>query len=418
MQPCFNREFIAELCDAAAANILKLDTLLDSRAALDGSGEPADAIASDRKDAVVQSGAVEADMLEEVEASLSQALAQSDRAAVTELLQRLPRPSGRGGADADHTRMRVSRIIWRAAIDPRAASLIPPDRLDFEFVDDINGRSALHEAASEGRLDLVRLCVQRGIRPTQVDVYGRTALHYACLHGRESVTSFLLGLEGGDVYATDLDGYSAPVYAVTRGRTACVRALIERGVSFDPRPSSELVPLSLACQHGHVDIALLLLQRGAKIVPDAVGYLPQHLAAREGYADVLRLLVEHGADMDAKDKYSGWTPLFHAASEGHSACVRVLLDAHASLTAVDETGKTPLHYAAWQGHIDCVNLLIDAGAAAAKPRIVDIASGSTAAASRSSDGMEPLDLDADVDPIPSLSLPPPIIRASARVGLG
>lgn len=225
---------------------------------------------------------------------------------------------------------------------------------------------------------------------------------------------------GADPTTPDLDGYSSIIYSVTNGRCAVVQAFLDQGVSFEPasNTSEDLNALSLACQFGHGDIARLLLERGAAILPNPAGYYPQHLAAREGHAGVLRLLVEatkgSKGGIDVPDKYSQATPLSHASSEGHSESVKVLLEAGSDVHARDEFRKTPIHYAAWQGHVDIVVLLLAAGAATPAPSEVGDAhaigsgsGGAEATGSMSSNDLDPMDLDSDL--IPSLSLPPPII---------
>jgi len=123
------------------------------------------------------------------------------------------------------------------------------------------------------------------------------------------------------------------------------------------------------------------------------------------------------------EKDSQWTPLFFCASEGHSDCVRVLLDAGANVAAQDESGWTAWQYAIYAGHMETAALLkaaasdaietttvSSASSAAAPPAAAAAASATTAATTVPAtavddDDMPPLDLDG----IPSLSLPPPII---------
>jgi CDK inhibitor PHO81 len=52
---------------------------------------------------------------------------------------------------------------------------------DFNYADDINLRSVLHEAAICGRLEIVKLCIQNGSVIDKVDFYGRSPLHYAAM---------------------------------------------------------------------------------------------------------------------------------------------------------------------------------------------------------------------------------------------
>lgn len=472
VQPVFNREFIAELSDVAAANILELENLLVAgradgwEGAVDRPRDPkADGIASDRLAFGVARQTsntatptdVEMDVIEyeELEANLTKAVEQDNRDLVAELLKSLPIPAD-PAQQSPEVRGRLARILWRAALgasdletdttpEPPSADgagdsrmtiltpstalteteLIPPSRLDFTFVDDINGRSCLHEAAGAGRVRLVRQCVEHDVAVSSSDVYGRQPLHYAAMNGHPAVCSLLLSY-GADPYAVDHDGFTPLIYAVTRGKGDCVRTFLDNGVQLGSSDHTDLIPLSLACQYGHYEIALLMLQRGAQIVPNQEGMWPQHLAAREGHAAILRLLIEAGADVDLPDKYSQWTPLFHAASEGHAPCVRVLLEAKCDIQPLDDVRKPPIHYAAWQGHIDCVNLLLQAGGAGRKSNLANqqatgTSVGSASAGSSvtsdvlksgsmttgSSADLDEMDLEGDM--IPSLSLPPPII---------
>ncbi|KAI5479290.1 CDK inhibitor PHO81 [Pseudohyphozyma bogoriensis] len=430
VQPVFNREFIAELSDVATANLLSLENLVVGEGKRRQAESLADGTGIERGTwAMTIDQADSAEALEDLELALVSAVKAGDKPGVQEILNLLvgtpPRPNP--GAP-------VSRILWRAVLEigpdqsttevlanghpvvQEEEGLIPTSLLDFKYVDDINGRTCLHEAASAGRDSLVTICLEKGVEIAQADVYGRQALHYAAMNGHSEVCRVLLSA-GADPTIADLDGYNASIYSVMNGRGAVVQTFIDQGVSFETPTSTaeDLNALSLACQFGHEDIARLLLQRGAKILPNPAGYYPQHLAAREGHAGVLRLLVEATrgfSGIDVPDKYSQATPLHHAASEGHTESVNVLLKAGSNVHAKDEFRKTPIHYAAWQGHIDVIVLLLAAGAtseATMSPEVLAVPGsvGVAATGSMSSVEMDPMDLEAEL--IPSLFLPPPII---------
>jgi len=302
----------------------------------------------------------------------------------------------------------ITRILWRAVIDapPPLADLIlaTSTAFDYQFVDDINGRTCLHEAAVAGALRLVDLCLSHDVKPDVVDVYGRSAFHYAAMHGHVDVCRRLLQVKVSP-YVRDMESYSPLVYATLKGSVDCVRVLLEEGgVPAQPTPpDGDLLPLALASLAGHLDVVLLLLEHGALSLPNSNGEYPIHFAARQGHADVCRLLVRYDG-WDVPDKYNEWTPIFHAARFGHEACVRVLLEAGSRTDVTDEHGNNALHYAAWYGHQACVSLLLES----VRPRIIRL-DPARSPSERSTGSTALRAIESEIDHIPSLSLPPPMM---------
>jgi CDK inhibitor PHO81 len=157
----------------------------------------------------------------------------------------------------------------------------------------------------------------------------------------------------------------------------------------------------MACARGHLDIAELLLDSGAKILYNSEGLQPIHIVSRAGHTGFIKLLLQHGSNLEARDKFSGWTPIFFAASEGHVEILKELID-HGALTDVrDEDHHSPTYHAAWEGHKDALQVLLSAGGAF----------GNTESTLRRPVGpvtAQPQDESMD-DGIPSLTLPPPIL---------
>lgn len=339
----------------------------------------------------------------DLEKNLRKALASSDSAALRDCVHYsdLMAQQSAGG------KTNVTRILWKVIIEapPGLANLIfssLSSPFDFKFVDDINGRTCLHEAAIAGSQRMIALCIQNNVSVNKTDVYGRTALHYAAMKGHSSVCQHLLDA-GATPSILDRDNYSPLIYATLTGDVASVNSLLENGrVPVQPLETGDLSPLSLAARAGHTDVVVLLLKKGAVSVPNSNGEYPIHLAAQEGHAVVCRLLLQLEG-WDTPDKYHEWTPLFQAARYGRAECVRILIEGGCRVSMKDELGHNASHYAAWYGHQECLELLlravVDQPTPVIQPRL-DISPVSEIALPTN---------DFEIDAIPSLSLPPPIM---------
>lgn len=301
----------------------------------------------------------------------------------------------------------VTRILWNVIIeapqdlaDLILNSLASP--IDFQFIDDINGRTCLHEASIAGAKRMVSLCIQNNVSVDKCDVYGRTSLHYAAMNAHASVCEQLLNANASP-NILDRDNYSPLVYATLKGDVACIRVLFEKGniPAQSPTSSGDLSPLSLAAQAGHVEVVTLLLENGATSLPNSNGEYPAHLAAREGHAAVCQLLI-HLEGWDTPDKYHEWTPLFHAARYGRAECVRIIIEGGCRVSIRDELGHCASHYAAWYGHQASLEPLLDAMKDSPATTNIPFSTRSPI-----SDVGAPGEFE--IDHIPSLYLPPPIM---------
>ncbi|WOO79827.1 Ankyrin repeat protein nuc-2 [Vanrija pseudolonga] len=430
VQPCFNREFIAKLSDIVAANLLDIENGSDHLTASFFAAELPEAVgddglAFDRSDNESDPGEVLAsDALFDLEVNLPKTI-EAGRDAFARWVKHTRKVLNKDKRGEG----RAMRVLWRAALtapDDYLDLLFNPN-LDFNFVDKINDRTPLHQAAIAGSLRLVELCIANSPELIErQDAYARRPLHYASMHGHPSIVSLLLSSHA-DPSATDQDGYTPLMHAITQGHLEVVRIFVQSGepVNLEPTAiSTDLIPLSLACQYGHVEVARLLLERGAKVRPNSEGLFPMHFAAKAGHEAICRLLVEaggpDGGGKDKQDKYNMWTPIHHAAVGGrqeHLDCIKVLVAAGCDVNVVDEYGKAPGWYAAWFGHVKLLNFLIASGAKlATKETEIRGMENLGLAADPQMDALSPgsdIELDPplgdDFELIPSLSLPPPII---------
>ncbi|GAB5526888.1 MAG: hypothetical protein Roseis2KO_47600 [Roseivirga sp.] len=83
-------------------------------------------------------------------------------------------------------------------------------------------------------------------------------------------------------------------------------------------------------------------------------------AVMSGDLVVVKQHIKAGSDLNAKDPFSGSTPLITAATFGKVDVAKALIEGGASLTIANNDGSNALHTAAFFGRVEIVQLLIDA----------------------------------------------------------
>ncbi|KAL8927733.1 MAG: hypothetical protein Q9208_002148 [Pyrenodesmia sp. 3 TL-2023] len=396
VQPCFNRDVISDLSDQATTSLLELSAWAD--------GDKVQYEVIRPPEHVISGQPIGTDE-DDTDSQILQAANAGNLAILQDWVTRL-----RGSPDAG---VRFTRTFLEAIADASKDALnvlLASGFVDLYAEDEINERNCLHEAAISGRDFILDAGVEYGIDLDREDVYGRIPLHYACMHGHVDMVQTLVERRPDTINAKDHDNFTPLIHGIVHHQLLCVERLLSHGARLDPDSESDHVPLNLACQHGSIAITQLLLERRAQIMPDAEGLYPQHLVARSGRSsDMLLMLERHGADLDQRDKVYQWTPLFHAAAEGRVDCLKVLLERGVDAQILDEKDLSAMYYATWEGHLECMKLLssTDPGtrtqqkqhSASFQQRMSPVQPQSMTATSRR----------LDVDGIPDLSLPPPII---------
>jgi uncharacterized protein len=148
--------------------------------------------------------------------------------------------------------------------------------------------------------------------------------------------------------------------ALTFDKPEIIQKLLARG--FDPNtPSEKGVPaLVFAIQSESPKSALVLaknLQTQVN-VQNQLGETPLMLAAINNHIELAAVLINRGADVNRP----GWTPLHYAATRGHREMMRLLLDNDAYIDSEAVNGTTPLMMAAYSAPPLAVKLLLEEGA--------------------------------------------------------
>jgi hypothetical protein len=139
------------------------------------------------------------------------------------------------------------------------------------------------------------------------------------------------------------------------GRRTALLKLIDGGLGVEQPLSGQETALFEAVRDGDETLVNELLKRGAKVNVGTRGS-PLLLAAELGRIEMARVLLDRGAKVDASNR-DGRTPLMQAAMRGNVALTKLLLERGANVTLVDNNGKTAAAYAAEEGYGELAGLL-------------------------------------------------------------
>ena len=323
--------------------------------------------------------------------ALLRAADQGDAAAVAHVLDSQPDIINERGTLEGHTGLRTalhfgvgSAAVVRTLLERGA---------DPNIRDEGDNAFPLHFAAESGDIDIVRLLVDHGaatvageVDDHRLDIIG-WATCFPNVEIRPEVVRYLLdhgarhtlhsAVAVGDIDAIRARARENPAaierpmdqvnrrrralhLAVVKDQPQSVRALVELGADPNATDAGGLTPLDEAALRGRLEIARLLLDRGARVtVASAV--------ALDRMDEAERLLKE---DPDALKPGHRWgTLIVRAAAEAPARVIEALIRLGASpnviddpATAVDGTrGYTALHAAAWSGNVGAIDVLLAHG---------------------------------------------------------
>ncbi|XP_014273864.1 kinase D-interacting substrate of 220 kDa isoform X5 [Halyomorpha halys] len=226
---------------------------------------------------------------------------------------------------------------------------------------DENGATALHFAATKGKVHFVRELLNHNADVNAEDQDNWTPLLCATKEGYLDVCQELLDRDA-NIEHRDMGGWSALMWASYRGHTDLALMLLERGADVNAHGNYHISSLLWASGRGHVDIAKALLAAGAKVnVGDKYGTTALVWAARKGNKDIVDALLKYGANVDTAGMHS-WTPLLVATMGNHVDVVMMLLELRPNVNAMDKDGFTALTIACKEGYSEIAAALIAAGA--------------------------------------------------------
>lgn len=281
------------------------------------------------------------------------------------------------------------------------------------------GAAALDSAASQGRVDIVKYLVKRGVQLGDPDT-GGVALRTAAARGEVAMVDLLLdaGVDpdartgnqfpllsavqgssdntrtvverlaeaGADLEMASTDGWTATRLTVSRGNISLAKRLIELGAELDPATAAALgrteelakfirddptrfaqtkehprTPLEWAAREEGEPSVKMLLARLPEVYPPESEPCRRTLtiAAGRGRLEIVRMLLDHGASPDGAANFA---PIVAAAREKHFDIVRLLMERGADVNHGLAGNDLALHHAIRANDEKLVEQLLEAGA--------------------------------------------------------
>jgi ankyrin repeat protein len=208
-----------------------------------------------------------------------------------------------------------------------------------------SGQTPLHYAIQYCP-EVVDDLLSRGSSAELVSKNGNTTLHWVCLMGLQNLIERFCGIEGV-LDARNSDGQT-PFHLLADTEQQCLdgtNTLLQKKACPNVTDNEGRIPLHMALQRKHYDLAQLLIDCGSQVdATTSEGICPVLLVARDpDCPKAIWNAVYRGStrDMDR----SGSTYLHQAVQRQSAAEVLGLLERGVPAEVVDNKGETPLHLA-------------------------------------------------------------------------
>jgi ankyrin repeat protein len=174
---------------------------------------------------------------------------------------------------------------------------------------DLAGATALYFAAEGSHISIAQRLIERGADVKLTGRSGISPVAAAAYAGNDAIVEALLAA-GADHRAPDETGKPPIVYAAAGGRLDIVKRLLARNIDINARYANDLTLLMWASgpdekvpEAEAIKVVTFLLDAGAHVDDrDNRGRTALMIAAEGGRVDIAGLLLARGADPSLKDK--------------------------------------------------------------------------------------------------------------------
>ena len=230
-----------------------------------------------------------------------------------------------------------------------------------------SGDTALHVAAREGHLNIVRYLCEAFEKPNfRIDVANKDMkrpLHEAAQFSNGEVLKYLIN-KGATVDSLKRADWTPLMLACTKtGSEAheCIAALLNAKANQFLKNKDGWTSLHMVCRSGDETAFDLLVNESIKCINDRSnnGRSALHIAAFHGHERLIDRLVKLNANLLSARDSSGSTPLHEATKGSHLTVVKKLIKLGADVRATDNVGQTILHVAALTGNTEIVRYILE-----------------------------------------------------------
>ncbi|KAL4733879.1 ankyrin repeat-containing domain protein [Aspergillus similis] len=263
------------------------------------------------------------------------------------------------GANVHHKDVFDRGLLHSAAVNRRAdilRILLKHDPTLDVNMQDVHGKTTLHDIARMGDLETVDVLLEAGGDPTIKDIHGRTPI----LVAHESHHPAILEMFRAARQRMKAEGHNHKLQRTPSGTTVGSEDYGVKRADTGLSINGTLPLWSLVVSKQFTELKERLPESSPdeinQVEPD-MGQAALHWAVGEADASIVKLLIDHGADINLRNRY-GRTPLFLAVMCDFWDDARLLLDAGADPNIEDQWGWPPL----WTARPRIGILLIEKGA--------------------------------------------------------